>query len=331
MPRHPLLSDAQRSAILNAHFQLDEREMARYWTFSEQDLVHIQGRRRDWNRFGFALQLCLLRFPGWPPKPQDRIPLPLLLYVGQQLDIPAEEIEDYFRRQPTRSDHLQELMDLYGFRPYTIEEGRSLRIWLLPLARRWESSLRLVTALIEEMRRRGLVLPALSTIELIVWQVGQGAEQETFAQLTETLSPLQRVELDDLLIPSVEVEERSLTWLRRAIGAPGAKGILDLIDRLRVVRSFELSARLAEGVHPQRLRQLAARGARHTLQHLREYADPKRRAILVSYLLHNGGQFIDELVEMYMRVVGRWFNKADKRHSETRLSHFPESRLQARS
>jgi len=42
--------------------------------------------------------------------------------------------------------------------------------WLLTLARRWESPVRLVTALIEEMRRRQVVLPALSLIELIVRQ-----------------------------------------------------------------------------------------------------------------------------------------------------------------
>ena len=74
------------------------------------------------------------------------------------------------RRQPTRSEHLRELIDLYGFRFYTLEEGQELSHWLLTLAPRWESPVRLVTALIEEMRRRQVVLPALSLIELIVRQ-----------------------------------------------------------------------------------------------------------------------------------------------------------------
>jgi len=86
------------------------------------------------------------------------------------------------------------LIDLYGFRFYTLEEGQELSHWLLTLARRWESPVRLVTTLIEEMRRRQLVLPALSLIELIVGQVCRWAEEEAFSRLTETLSPLQRVE-----------------------------------------------------------------------------------------------------------------------------------------
>jgi len=41
---------------------------------------------------------------------------------------------------------------------------------------------------------------------------------------------------------------------------------------------------------------------------------PKRHALLVAYLLFSGQQLRDELATMYIRVVGRWFNKADKRH-----------------
>jgi TnpA family transposase len=125
MNRHPILSDTQRQAITTAHFDLDEREIERYWTLSEHDLLRINRRRRDTNRFGFAVQLCLLRFPGWPPRPGQKVPLPLLAYVAQQLEIKTDNIEQYFRRQPTRSDHFREILDLYGFRSYTSAPSRN--------------------------------------------------------------------------------------------------------------------------------------------------------------------------------------------------------------
>ena len=100
MYRHPFLSDAQREAIESAHFDLDEREIAPYWTLSDQDLLRIDRRRRDSNRFGFAVQLCLLRFPGWPPKGRDRVPLPLLLYIGEQLRIQPDNIVQWFQGPP---------------------------------------------------------------------------------------------------------------------------------------------------------------------------------------------------------------------------------------
>jgi TnpA family transposase len=100
MYRHLFLSAAQREAIETAHFDLDDREVARHWTLSEQDLVRIDRRRRDSNRFGFAVQLCLLRFPGWPPKRRGRVPSQLLRYLGEQLGIETENIEEYFDRHP---------------------------------------------------------------------------------------------------------------------------------------------------------------------------------------------------------------------------------------
>ena len=121
MNRHPVLSDTQREVLETAHFFLDDREIARYWTLSEQDLVRIERRRRDSNRFGFAVQLYLLRFPGWPPARRDKLPRPLLHYVAEQLQIPTENIEEYARREPTRTEHLQEIMDLYSFRYYSTE------------------------------------------------------------------------------------------------------------------------------------------------------------------------------------------------------------------
>jgi hypothetical protein len=36
MSRHSILSNTQREAILTAQFDLEEREVARYWTWSDQ-------------------------------------------------------------------------------------------------------------------------------------------------------------------------------------------------------------------------------------------------------------------------------------------------------
>ena len=47
MYRHPFLSDAQREAIETAHFDLDDREIARYWTLADQvDTTLIE---RNWD------------------------------------------------------------------------------------------------------------------------------------------------------------------------------------------------------------------------------------------------------------------------------------------
>ena len=62
MARRTVLTSRQRSAL----FALPQREadLLRHYTLSDEDLQNIAARRRPRNKLGFALQLCVLRYPG---------------------------------------------------------------------------------------------------------------------------------------------------------------------------------------------------------------------------------------------------------------------------
>jgi hypothetical protein len=139
-------------------------------------------------------------------------------------------------------------------------------------AHQWHTPAGLLMALLDEMRRRQIVLPAISLLEHMAWRVHKQVEGDALSRLSDSLRPLQRIQLDNLLMPAIGSEDRTLTWLRRPTGAPGTKGMLDLIDRLEFAYSVELNPSSATGINPLLLRKLAERGARHTAQHLREYA-----------------------------------------------------------
>lgn len=51
-----------------------EWELATYYTFLQHDLEIILRHRRDYNRLGFAVQLALLRYPGWSLTDMKEIP-----------------------------------------------------------------------------------------------------------------------------------------------------------------------------------------------------------------------------------------------------------------
>ncbi|EOO60131.1 hypothetical protein IKE_06018 [Bacillus cereus VD196] len=45
---------------------MDERELIRCYTLSDEELQIINQQRGDYNRLGFAIQISYLRFPGRP-------------------------------------------------------------------------------------------------------------------------------------------------------------------------------------------------------------------------------------------------------------------------
>ena len=67
---------------------------------------------------GFALQLCVLRYPGRLLAPGEFVPPAVVDFIGRQLDLDGDELADYAVRSETRHEHLAELRRLYGFRSF---------------------------------------------------------------------------------------------------------------------------------------------------------------------------------------------------------------------
>jgi TnpA family transposase len=62
MPRRSILSTTEQMSLLA--LPESQNDLIRYYTFTETDFALIRQRRGDANRLGFAVQLCLLRYPG---------------------------------------------------------------------------------------------------------------------------------------------------------------------------------------------------------------------------------------------------------------------------
>ncbi|GHP01204.1 hypothetical protein KSF_112510 [Reticulibacter mediterranei] len=58
------LTDEQRQIMMKIPTDLDDRDLARYYTLTPEELELVNLRRRPANRFGFAIQLALLHFRG---------------------------------------------------------------------------------------------------------------------------------------------------------------------------------------------------------------------------------------------------------------------------
>jgi TnpA family transposase len=128
MPRRVTLTDRQREALL--HLPVDQGELLRHYTLSDEDLGHIRQRRRAHNRFGFALQLCVLRYPGRVLAPGELIPAQVSDFIAAQLGLTSDDLLLYAAREETRHEHLADLRRIYGYRSFSGRGARDLREWM---------------------------------------------------------------------------------------------------------------------------------------------------------------------------------------------------------
>ena len=197
-----------------------EADLLRHYTLSDEDLQNIGARRRPSNKLGFALQLCVLRYPGRLLAPGEFVPPAVVDFIGRQLDLEGDELADYAVRSETRHEHLAELRRLYGFRSFAGGAAYELGDRLREEAPRAQSNEDLVRRFVEACRHTRTILPATTTIERICADALVDAERRIEARIAERVPPGLRRDLEHLLEETVDAGVTRFVWLRQF--EPGA-------------------------------------------------------------------------------------------------------------
>lgn len=324
MPTRELLTPAQRLGLDELPVDLDDRLMARHHTLSDEELAAALKRRTPAGRLGFAMQIALLKFPGRPLRSGERAPEKTLRYVASQVGEEPKAIVSYADgnadrgagRETTRREHLSEIHGMLGLRPFNADVHEELRAWLAGVAAMTDSGLALVEALLEEMRRRRIVVPALYAVEGLAWESRREARSAVAESLVGGLSARQLVGLDGLLTTASDATRSDLVWLRQPPGAPSPDNFLKVVEKLKFVRSLGLPSEASRSVHHNRLSRLAAEGARMTPQNLSTLEAGRRRATLVAYLLDRAASLTDGALDMHDRMVGEALARAKATRDE---------------
>ncbi|HFU1900209.1 TPA: Tn3 family transposase [Escherichia coli] len=196
MPRRLILSATERDTLLALPESQDD--LIRYYTFNDSDLSLIRQRRGDANRLGFAVQLCLLRYPGYALGTDSELPEPVILWVAKQVQAEPASWAKYGERDVTRREHAQELRTYLQLAPFGLSDFRALVRELTELAQQTDKGLLLAGQALESLRQKRRILPALSVIDRACSEAIARANRRVYRALVEPLTDSHRAKLDEL-------------------------------------------------------------------------------------------------------------------------------------
>lgn len=151
MPRRSILSAIEGTSLLALPESRDD--LIRYYTFNESDLSLIRQHQGDTNRLGFAVQLCLLRYPGYALASDMMVAEPVIQWVARQIQAEASSWPKYGERDETRREHFQELRTYLGLSPFGQSGFRFLVHGLTDPAMQTDKGLLLVEHAVEVLRQ----------------------------------------------------------------------------------------------------------------------------------------------------------------------------------
>ena len=262
MPRRSILSTTEQMSLLA--LPDSQNDLICYYTFNETDLSLIRQRRGDANRLGFAIQLCLLRYPGSMLGSDLIVTESLIQWVASRIRVDAAAWSKYGQRDETRREHFQELRSYLGLSPFSLADFRLLINGLTDLAMQTDKGLVIAVQATKLLRQRQVILPALKVIDRACAEAITIATRRIYKTLIEPLTAERKQRLDDLLKVKPESGITWLVWLRQSPVKPNSRHMLERIDRLKTFQKLALPAEIGQSIHQNRLLKMAREGGRMT-------------------------------------------------------------------
>ncbi|MBM7707676.1 TnpA family transposase [Chryseomicrobium aureum] len=289
-----------------------------YYTFSNQDLEIINKRRREENRLGFAVQMAVLRYPGWSYTHVKNIPDSVKRYISKQIKADPSSLSLYPQRENTLWDHLKEIRSEYGFITFTLKEYRMTFKHLYQLALENGDAIHLLHESIDFLRNNRVILPAITTLERMVWEARAMAEKKIFNSVSQSLSDDQKEKLEEIITSQHQSETNKtiLGWLKEPPGHPSSETFLKVIERLEYIRGMKLGNIKVSHLHRNRLLQLSRLGSRYEPYAFRDFQESKRYTILTVYLLQLTQELTDKAFEIHDRQILSLLSKGRKAQEE---------------
>lgn len=310
MAHRTILTERQRSALFD--LPTDDASMLRHYTLADDDLEHINDRRRSENRIGFALQLCALRYPGRVLSSDEVIPEKVLRFIAAQLGLTGDDILPYAARRQTRQQHLHALRQIYGFKMFSGQGARCLKTWLEHEAETARSNENLARRFVEECRRTQTILPGVTVIERLCADALVAAERRIESRIADRLDDETKEQLDTLLTEIVDGNVSRFIWLRQFEVGSNSAGASRLLDRVEFLQSLGLSPDILEDIPPHRITRLRRQGERYFADGMRDITSDRRLAILAVCIIEWSAAISDAVVETHDRIVGKTWRDAKK-------------------
>lgn len=281
-------------------------QLARYFHLDDTALKIVKQRRGDHNRLGFAVQLCTVRFLGtFLVNPID-VPIGVVNYLANQLDISQTDcLPRYLERPTTHWEHAQIIKQHYGYREFSEQPYRwRLLRWLYERA--WVSDespsilFDLTTARLVEHK---ILLPGVTVLVRLIGTVRERATQRSWLLVSKLPLPEQVKELESILKVNETTKQTLLDQLRCAPTRYSAPAMVEALNRLVRIRAFGMRKLELAKIPPTRLKSLARTAFTVRAQAISRMSEARRIATLVAFIYVLEASATDDALDVLELLV----------------------------
>lgn len=320
-PKEQFLSNRQRYKPISLPQNFSDEEMARDWTLLEGDRQEIERYRKS-SRLYTAIQICAVRLYGRFLNHVHDLSPRIVNYLGQQLDLPPSLTVEVPEREATCLEHRQNVLKHLGFQRFDQAAQEQFEIWIERQAQLGALPDALFQQAENHLLDKRVLLPGPSVLERLIIHVCSDVHLQLFETVFQRLSPELRQAIDRLLMVPDGEQRSSFFRLKEYPPAPSISSIQSYLQRFQTATETGIDDFEIQVLTPAFLDYLFKQAKRYSATDLKRFADHKRYAMMICFLLETRKALLDHLVTMHdqyvMDMCRQTRNAYEKKHRDLR-------------
>jgi hypothetical protein len=289
-----------------------QEQLAPAAKLSDADIIRINECRGVQNKIGFAYQLCYVklfnRFPGQNPL---EILDELVIFVAIQLGLPKEQLHKYFLRQPTVSEHQEQIRIYLHTLRFDQDAEAVLKDHLFQQSLQIYPTDSLLVKATEFLKGQRILDPSNDTILRLIQTQREKARKYIFEKIASQLTVELQQRLDSLLVVGVETYSK-FYQIKDVPKKPSAKAMRLLSNKLVMIEETGVLSLKLDWLNNNYKRYLSRYVIRCDANRLRELSPLHRYASLACYLQEIYQDTKDHIFDMYRKAINRVGEQAER-------------------
>ena len=317
--RSILLNDKDKKEILS--IDLSKSHMSKNFTLTKEEILSTKSMIKPYIKVGYSLQLLFIKNLGRPiPIDYKEIPIEILEFIGEQLNITNVNIEKYFTTEITRKRNSQHLVEILGYSKFIITDEITNIAKILSM--NISSKKQLVLEFLDRLKELKIIAPALATVEEFLYQIMQDTNSNIYKNIVFQIPD--KAKLDTLLTPD-DKGISPFSHIKNIEINSTAKGLKTLLKHIKFINDFNCPCNL-DFLSPEKLRFFSDEINKSNRFRIQRFSDEnKRYSYLAMFLLFRKKTFVDMVIEInsnFTHKVMRNSKKKTEKHNESNYKNY---------
>lgn len=317
--RSILLSDKDKREILSLEFS--KANIVKNFTLTKEDILSTKTMIKPYIKVGHSLQLLFIRNLGRQiPIDYKEIPMEILEFIGEQLNITNVNIEKYFITEITRKRNFQHLVESLGYNKFMVTD--EITDIATVLSTSISNKKQLVLEFLNKLKELRIIAPALATIEEFLYQITQDTNLSIYQKIV--LQIPDKAKMDTILVPD-DKGISPFSHIKNIEINSTTKGLKTLLKHIKYINDFNCPCNL-DFLSPEKLRFFSDEINKSNRFRIERFSDEnKKYAYLAMFLHFRKKTFVDMVIEINSNFTHKVMKNSKKKtglHNESNYKNY---------